>query len=199
MLTAPALPGVAAASRVAAATSDANEATARPSPTTSSNGTCRTARSPTYNLIRLEEPSSTYRSKYVSAFNTPRNCTGSHQNAHFNMIDRGVRATVNATRDAETLRLLDLWVQRRRRDYPTDVSAKYPSCGTNRSCMPVAVSERVNTDFLWQRSPFTVAGGKYGTQETAGIDFILPYWGPHRRVRSRADRRPGSVLGARIS
>jgi hypothetical protein len=129
-----------------------------------------------YNLIRLEEPSSTYRTKYVAAFNTLRNCTASHQNAHFNMIDRGVRATVNATRDAETLRLLDLWVQRRRRDYPTDVSAKYPSCGTNRSCTPVAVNERVNTDFLWQRSPFTVTGGKYGTQETAGIDFILPYW-----------------------
>jgi len=34
----------------------------------------------------------------------------------------------------------------------------------------------VNTDFLWQRSPFTVTGGRFGTQETAGIDFILPYW-----------------------
>jgi len=34
----------------------------------------------------------------------------------------------------------------------------------------------VNSGFLWQRSPFTVAGGKYGTQETAGIDFILPWW-----------------------
>ncbi|HUQ82948.1 MAG TPA: hypothetical protein VM076_17485 [Gemmatimonadaceae bacterium] len=129
-----------------------------------------------YNLIRLEEPSSTYRSKYVSAFNTLRNCTGAHQNAHFNMIDRAVRGTANATRDAETMRLLGLWLQRRRRDYPTDVSAKYPSCGSNRSCTPVAIDERVNTDFLWQRSPFTVTGGKYGTQETAGVDYILPYW-----------------------
>ena len=129
-----------------------------------------------YNLIRLEEPSSTYRSRYVSAFNTLRNCTGSHQNAHFNMIDRGVKGTANATRDAQTMQLLGLWLQRRTRDYPTDVSGKYPLCGTNRSCAPVAVTERVNTDFLWQRSPFTVTGGKFGTQETAGIDFILPYW-----------------------
>jgi hypothetical protein len=32
------------------------------------------------------------------------------------------------------------------------------------------------TDFLRQRSPFLLTGGKDGTTASAGIDFILPYW-----------------------
>jgi uncharacterized protein (TIGR03437 family) len=35
---------------------------------------------------------------------------------------------------------------------------------------------RPPTDFLWQRNPFQLAGGLYGTIEGAGIDYILPYW-----------------------
>jgi hypothetical protein len=34
----------------------------------------------------------------------------------------------------------------------------------------------VNTDFLWQRSPFLLYGGGFGTIETAAIDYILSYW-----------------------
>jgi len=34
----------------------------------------------------------------------------------------------------------------------------------------------VRTDFLWQRSPFLLVGGGYGTIEGAGLDYILPYW-----------------------
>jgi hypothetical protein len=34
----------------------------------------------------------------------------------------------------------------------------------------------VRTDFLWQRSPFQLVGGGIGNIETAGIDYILPYW-----------------------
>ncbi|MFL5581250.1 MAG: hypothetical protein ACJ8AO_12820 [Gemmatimonadaceae bacterium] len=41
----------------------------------------------------------------------------------------------------------------------------------------VAISDaRPTTDFLWQRSPFLLTGGKDGTTASAGIDFILPYW-----------------------
>ncbi|MBI3281058.1 MAG: hypothetical protein HYZ57_14580, partial [Acidobacteria bacterium] len=40
----------------------------------------------------------------------------------------------------------------------------------------IPVAERVRTDFLWQRSPFLLYGGGAGTIESAGIDFILPYW-----------------------
>jgi uncharacterized protein (TIGR03437 family) len=35
---------------------------------------------------------------------------------------------------------------------------------------------RPATDFLWQRDPFQLAGGGSGLIESAGIDYILPYW-----------------------
>jgi uncharacterized protein (TIGR03437 family) len=35
---------------------------------------------------------------------------------------------------------------------------------------------RPPTDFLWQRSPFQLAVGGAGIIESAGIDYILPYW-----------------------
>jgi hypothetical protein len=128
-----------------------------------------------YNLIRLEEPLSPALPLYMQAFTTLRGCTGSHQNAHFNMIDRGVRGP-EAARDAETDVLLDLWLERSRRDYFVDVRGQYPECEDNRSCVPVRVDHRVNTDFLWQRSPFQTYGGGEGLIETAAIDYILPYW-----------------------
>jgi hypothetical protein len=129
-----------------------------------------------YNLVRMEESTSRYRATYLTAYNTLRACTGSHRNAHFDMIDRALEGPA-AARDAEAVDLLGRWLLRRRRDYPTDVTAKYSRlCGTNRACTPVSVEDRPNTDFLWQRSPFLVAGGKSGRQETAGIDYILPYW-----------------------
>lgn len=127
-----------------------------------------------YNLLRLEEPASPYRAFYVEAFEVLRGCTGSHQNAHFNMIARGVDAA-DPVRDAETVELLGLWLQRPRRDYFKDLSGTYPVCG-DRACDPIPVNDRVNTDFLWQRSPFQLAGGKDGTIETAAIDYILPWW-----------------------
>ncbi|HJU68273.1 MAG TPA: hypothetical protein VJ650_08480 [Gemmatimonadaceae bacterium] len=128
-----------------------------------------------YNLIRLEEPLSPALPLYMQAFTTLRGCTGEHQNAHFNMIDRGIRGP-DAARDAETDALLDLWLERPRRDYFVDVRSEYPECEDNRSCTPVRVDQRVNTDFLWQRSPFQTYGGGQGLIETAAIDYILPYW-----------------------
>jgi hypothetical protein len=130
-----------------------------------------------FNLIRLEEPLSPARPLYMQAFTTLRaeGCTGSHQNAHFNMIDRGVRGP-NEAREAETDALLELWLQRPRRDYYVDLRGQYPECDDNRSCVPVRVDQRVNTDFLWQRSPFQLYGGGGGFIETAAIDYILPYW-----------------------
>jgi hypothetical protein len=128
-----------------------------------------------FDLIRLEEPTSTYRSRYVSAYSTLRRCTGSHQNAHFNMVDRSINGA-NTTRDADTQRLLGEWLKRSRRAPYTDVSGKYAVCGTNRACSPVPVPDRPNTDFLWQRSPLLLYGGGDTTVETAGIDYVLPYW-----------------------
>ncbi|MFN2567533.1 MAG: hypothetical protein ABR499_21265 [Gemmatimonadaceae bacterium] len=128
-----------------------------------------------FNLVRLEETTSSYRKTYLNAFNDLRNCTGSHQNAHFNMIDRGLRGA-NSTQDAATREYLRLWLERPQRDYYVDLRGKYEACGENRACSPIPINERLNTDFLWQRSPFLLYGGGDGRTETAALDYLLPYW-----------------------
>jgi hypothetical protein len=126
-----------------------------------------------HNLIRLEEPGP-YKQIYMNAYDALRSQTQQHGNAHFNMVDRGLKGA-DTTRDGETVNLLALWFQRPERDYWVDLRSKYPACD-NRACTPIPVNERVNTDFLWQRSPFQLFGGGAGTIETAAIDYILPYW-----------------------
>lgn len=128
-----------------------------------------------YNLVRLEATGSPFRGLYLNAYARLRRRTEQHGNAHFNMVDRALKGADGA-RDIETIGLLDLWLQRPRRDDWRDWRETYPACDTNRACNPIPVDERVNTDFLWQRSPFQLSGGGSGTIETAAIDYILPYW-----------------------
>jgi hypothetical protein len=128
-----------------------------------------------YNLIRLEELASPYRALYVSAYDELRRCTGTHDNAHFNMVDREVKGA-NEARDADTRRFLDLWVLRPRRDVPIDRSGEYTACGINLACEPLPVDKRPSNDFLWQRDPFVLSNGGSGQVQFPGIDFILPYW-----------------------
>ena len=129
-----------------------------------------------YNLIRLED-SSYYRSLYMNAYNVMRRTTDDHGNAHFNMIDRGLKGP-DGRRDDETRSLLEDWLQRSRRDEWVDWrgGARYSACGEDRACSAIPVVDRVHTDFLWQRSPFLLYGGGQGNIEGAGIDYILPYW-----------------------
>jgi len=130
-----------------------------------------------YNLVRLEEDSSPYKQTYQEAYQALRRRTEDHGNAHFNMIDRALK-TPNDARDSETITLLNLWLKRPRRDIWIDLRGVYPSCGStdDKACAPIPVDQRVNTDFLWQRSPFLLYGGGSGTIETAAIDYILSYW-----------------------
>ena len=128
-----------------------------------------------YDLIRLEEDASPYKALYMNSYDMVRRRTQQHGNAHFNMVDRVLKGP-NIVRDIETGALLDSWLERPRRDYWVDLRSKYPACGTDRACIPIPVKERVNTDFLWQRSPFLLFGGGAGLVETAGVDYILPYW-----------------------
>jgi hypothetical protein len=111
---------------------------------------------------------------YGLAYDELRSTTDGHGNAFFNMIDRAV-GRPNGNRDAETRALLDAWLERPRTDVFRDFSSQYPNCGDH-ACKPLPVQDRVTTDFVWQRSPFQLAGGGAGTIETAGIDYILPYW-----------------------
>jgi hypothetical protein len=127
-----------------------------------------------FNLIRLER--SSFAGIYRGAYDVLRRHTANHQNAFFNMIDRALNGP-SETRDTETREILAQWLLRPRRDLPTDLRGIYPACGAeDRACAPVPIIERPRTDFLWQRSPFQLVGQGSGTIETAGIDYILPYW-----------------------
>ena len=129
-----------------------------------------------YHLIGLET-SSIRKFFYTEAYNTLRNTTGTHLNAHFDAIDRSIRGP-NTGRDYDTRTFLDQWLTRPRRDPYVDLTGVYPSCGSagTEACNPIPVPARIPTDFRWQRDPFQLAGGGSGTIEGAGIDYILPYW-----------------------
>ena len=129
-----------------------------------------------FHLIRTEG-NKTYRNRYLNAYQILRRTTDDHGNAHFNMIDRVLRGA-DARRDAETKIMLNDWLKRPRRDGWRDHRGdpRYPACGPDRACQPLPLIERIDTDFLWQRSPFLLWGGGYGTTENAGIDYLLPYW-----------------------
>lgn len=117
------------------------------------------------------------RTQYTGAFRLLRNATWHHDNAFFDLIETAIQGN-DSGRDERVRRLLDEWLNRPRRDVWTDLRPVYPACqgDENRGCEIVPVVERVPTDFLWQRSPFQLWGGLYGTIEGAGIDYLLPYW-----------------------
>lgn len=127
-----------------------------------------------YVLISHEDRRSTRR-LYKAAYKILRSTTESHENAHFNMIDRALNGPKDA-RDVETVNLLEAWLERPSRDEWVDLRCCVPACGDDRACEPIPVADAVRTDFLWQRSPFLLYGGGAGTIETAGIDYLLPYW-----------------------
>jgi uncharacterized protein (TIGR03437 family) len=125
-----------------------------------------------YNLIRLESGSS--KSIYQAAYQVLRGATASHQNAMFDLIDRGLNGP-NATRDAEAAALLNEWLQRPSRDNQVNLNGVVPVCGSQ-ACQPIPVELRPPDEYLWEESPFQLAGGGSGIIETAGVDYILPYW-----------------------
>ena len=125
-----------------------------------------------YSLMRYE--SGIRKSGYQLAYDVVRNHTASHQNAFFDVIDRALNGP-NAARDAEIAALLNAWLQRPRRDAYLDLSKMVKVCG-DQACTPVPVAMRPPSDFLWQRTPFLLSAGGSGTVESAGIDYILPYW-----------------------
>lgn len=115
-------------------------------------------------------------SNYRGAYKVLRAATGDHQNPFFDIIDRAINGA-DAARDQRIRDLLDQWLTRPRRDVYVDNTLQVPTCDDgSRACDPIPVPQRITTDFLWQRSPFQLAGGGYSTIEGAGIDYTLPYW-----------------------
>jgi uncharacterized protein (TIGR03437 family) len=125
-----------------------------------------------YNLIRLE--SSSAKSIYQTAYQVVRGATASQQNALFDLVDRGLNGP-NASRDAEAAALLNQWLQRPSRDNTVNLNSVVPVCGSQ-ACQPIPVAFRPPDEYLWEESPFQLAGGGSGIIETAGVDYILPYW-----------------------
>ena len=78
-----------------------------------------------YNLVRLEASSAG--SIYQSAYGVLRDHTAAHQNAFFNIIDRGLNGP-NAVRDSQTLALLDAWLLRLRRHQELPPSCLFRRC-----------------------------------------------------------------------
>lgn len=127
-----------------------------------------------YTLLTREEEGPARRA-YLTAYRILRATTRSHGNAHFNLIDRAIDGP-DAERDAETASQLQAWLKRPVRDEWVDLRGTVAACGPDRACEPISIDRSVRTDFLWQRSPFLLYGGGLGTIETAGIDYLLPYW-----------------------
>jgi hypothetical protein len=112
------------------------------------------------------------RTHYLRAFEVLRQATRSHQNAFFDVL----AATLTGDGDDNAIAaLLDDCLRRPQRDFPVDLRPLYPACGDNRACHVIPVSERVTTDFLWQRSPFQLYGGGSGRIESSQLDYLLPY------------------------
>jgi len=110
------------------------------------------------------------------AYSILRDVTVDHQNPFFDIIDHAIKGP-NDTRDQRVRDLLDQWLLRPRRDVYVDNTTLVATCDDgSRACDPIPVAQRITTDFLWQRSPFQLAGGGSGTIEGAGIDYTLPYW-----------------------
>lgn len=126
-----------------------------------------------YNLIRLEGGGLS-KSIYQTAYSELRAATSSQQNAIFDLIDRGLNGP-NAARDAEALALTNEWLQRPSRDNSVNLQNVVPVCG-GQACNPIPVVLRPPDEYLWEESPFQLSGGGSGIIETAGIDYILPYW-----------------------
>jgi hypothetical protein len=128
-----------------------------------------------YSLIRLET-SSSRKAFYEAGYDAVRSATANHLDPHFNMIDRALHGPDNS-RDTETRADLDNWLLRPRTDVFVDWRGKIASCGSpDEACNPLPVALRPPSDFLWQLDPYQLDGGGSGIIETAGIDYILPYW-----------------------
>ena len=94
-------------------------------------------------------------------------------------IDRALRGA-DARRNAETRALLSDWLKRPRRDGWRDWrgDARYPACGPDRACQPLPVLDRIDTDFLWQRSPFCYGAAVMARLRMQGlITCCLIGWG----------------------
>lgn len=149
-------------------------------------------------LLHLE-PDRETRARLAHGFLALRQALGGHDNAWFSgveLLTLGDRPEL-LTRPAERIRrelrsALVLWAKRSRTmekidltGDPTIDKAELPGLGDDDKPVLVArqalpVDRRPSTDFLWQRSPFSLRGDLTVPEDVLlrppGVDFLLPYW-----------------------
>jgi len=125
-------------------------------------------------LVRLESDPKR-RKGFLKTYMKNRTATATHQNAYFNMIDFSINGP-DPARDQETRDVLDGYLKRSPRNDAVDLSLKYKACKPGISCQVIPIEERPYEDFFWQRHPFRLGGWGDGSVESAGVDYILPYW-----------------------
>jgi len=126
-----------------------------------------------YNLVRLE--SSSEKSIYLAAYQVLRDATDGDQNAMFDLVDHALSGP-SLSRDAEGSALINEWLQRPSRDNAVNLNGVVAVCGSQGACKPIPVVLRPPDEYLWEESPYQLSGGGSGIIETAGVDYILPYW-----------------------
>jgi uncharacterized protein (TIGR03437 family) len=126
-----------------------------------------------YNLVRLE--SSSEKSIYLAAYQVLRDATDGDQNAMFDLIDHALSGP-SPSRDSEASALINEWLQRPSRDNAVNLNGVVAVCGSQGACKPIPVALRPPDEYLWEESPYQLSGGGSGIIETAGVDYILPYW-----------------------
>jgi uncharacterized protein (TIGR03437 family) len=126
-----------------------------------------------YNLVRLE--SSSEKSIYLAAYQVLRDATDGDQNAMFDLIDHALNGP-SPSRDSEASALINQWLERASRDNAVNLNGVVAICGGQGACKPIPVALRPPDEYLWQENPYQLSGGGSGIIETAGVDYILPYW-----------------------
>lgn len=123
-----------------------------------------------------------------NGFDILRKTTDDHQNALFDVIDTAINGN-EFVRDERIKANLRAWLGRGDPKGWVDLSGQYGGCGerTDRTCGVIPVRERVPADFLWQRSPFQLAGGVWPEIESGGLDYTLVYWMARYHNVLRAD------------
>ena len=141
-----------------------------------------------YNLIRLESGSS--KSIYQAAYQVLRDATASHQNAMFDLIDRGLNGP-NPARDAETAAFLNEWLQRPSRDNPVNLDGVVPVC-SGQACQPIPVACALPTNICGSKAPFNWrAEAAASSRQPASITFCRTGW----RAITECSTDRGSVGG----
>jgi len=97
--------------------------------------------------------------------------------AIFDLVDRGLDRAETPSRDAETVALIDEWLQRPSRD--TTRKPAIGGSGLRRSGLPSRFPSRCArpTSIYGRKAPFQLSGGGSGIIETAGVDSTsCTYW-----------------------